>query len=202
MELEWKAECIVDEVGRNTTLKEFNKMLRRELSDLFRDEHKVKLLNLVSKNLKKELDEHHSDGSCKRRYPNGGCPTDIKYDNAFGYVEQEYDRIMDDFGIYGSLNRNNAHVFGEQFDLRKKNEIVDNLNLLSKGQISLAEGQLELYEEIRDGFGELKELLFILNKKHWTEVLRGQIFSAALGLGINTDVAMSLLHSLEKSIGI
>lgn len=200
MELDKKAVDVVDEIKRYNTLREFNLTLKENLYDIHRDEHKLKLLNLVSKKMKDQLDRHHSDGSCKSNYPNGGCPTDEKYENAFGYVEQEYDKIIDDINVYGSLNRFNADVFGEQFTIEKKNEISENIDKILNGQVLVLEGQFELNEALKEGFNELKELLYVLNKKSWTETLKGQILSSAIGLGINSENAISLIHNIEKAI--
>lgn len=209
MELERKAEDIIDEIDSNPTLREFNSKLQIELYDIYRDEFKLKLLNIVSTKLQKKLNKHQSDGSCKRTYPNGECPDERTINDAFEYLEQEYDKIVNDINIYGTLNRYNAHVFGDQFTIEQKNEILSGIDCLISGQINLAEGQKELYEilenlvmDMKTGFLELKELIHVLNKKSWTDNLKGQVWSSIIGLGISTDNAQSLLESIEKSIGV
>lgn len=203
MELERKAEDIIDEIDSNTTLREFNSKLQSELYDIYRDEFKLKLLNIVSTKLQKKLNKHQSDGSCKRTYPNGGCPDERKINDAFEYLEQEYDKIVNDINIYGTLNRYNAHVFGDQFTIEKKEVIRDNIDeIVMQGYVLLAEGQYDLSEQMKAGFIELKELLNVQNKDNWTKLLRGEVLSSIIGLGVNVENAQSLLESIEKAIGV
>jgi hypothetical protein len=201
MEVEFKrkADVVMREI-RASSLEQFNDALIMELYGFHRDEFKLKFLDFITSKVQKEIDKHGEDKSC--RYPVNECPTLEPYRNAFFYIEQEQDKIVDDINIYGTLNRYNTSVFGEQFSADKKEQISDGIDLLLSGQVSLAEGQLDLSEELKAGLEELKELMFVLNKKHWTDNFRGQIWSTIVGLGINPENAESLMTAIEKSIGL
>jgi hypothetical protein len=199
MELERK----VDEVFRKIrpgSLDPFNSLLQTKLYEFYRDEFKLKFLNEVTKRIQEEIVNHNPDGSC--RYSDDKCPTLKQYQTALFYLEQEYDRIVDDINLYGTLNRHNAHVFGEQFSTSEKEHISNGIDKLLSGQVLLGEGQLQLSEDFSNRLDELKDLLLVLNKNHWTNNFRGQIQSAIIGLGINSENVEFFMTSIEKSIGI
>jgi hypothetical protein len=202
MEIERKSDLIVKKISHYPYLKEFTNELESVLLDIYRDELKLKLLESVSKKVKIKFDEHKADGSCKHNYPKGGCPTDEKYENAFMYIEQEYDKIVDDINVYGTLNHLNAHVFGENYSLKKKQEISENIDSILGNQTKILEGQLELNEELIESFNELKELLFTLNKKSLTDLLKGQVLSASIGLGVNPENLNLIAKGVSDQLGL
>ncbi|MBI3136141.1 MAG: hypothetical protein HYZ14_15810 [Bacteroidetes bacterium] len=203
MELEEKAEEIVDEIDKSFNLDTFNRKLQSRLYEIHRDEYKLKLLDFVTKEIKDKMDKHKADGSCQRRYPNGGCPQDKKCISAFAYIEQEYDKIVNDINIYGTLNRYNAHVFGETFSIERKKEIETDLEqIVISGNIELLKGQQELSQQITNGFEELKPLLHLLNKKNWVELLKGQIYAAGIGLAINPENLKKLISEILTQLKI
>lgn len=95
-----------------------------------------------------------------------------------------------------------ANHYEESFDPIERASIGKRIDRILEGQILLAEGQLELSEQLNEHLPEMKSYLTNLNKKVWISVLRDNVLSTAIGLGINTENLNSLVESVEESLGI
>lgn len=105
-------------------------------------------------------------------------------------------RFLDAGGLSEHLEKNPSYTEIES--------ISQKIDFLLSGQIMLLKGQLELSEEGQQSVLELKELLHSVAVKEttWSDAVKSQVLSALIGIGINSENAVSFLQSVGKSIGI
>jgi len=163
-------------------LSDFTDSLEQELSEYYRDEFKLKILTAVKETARSEAEQHDVD--CRK---GADCDTARAYKKALFLVAQEIDKISDDINSYGEFNRLNAGFKGETFTEEQKDDITASLD-------KLAQGQEIIFNEIE----ELKELLYVLNKKNWLEVLKGK----ATDKGLDAVLSIEVLREFLRMTGI
>jgi len=95
-----------------------------------------------------------------------------------------------------------SNHYEETFSPIERAAISRKIDRILEGQVLLAEGQLELHEQLSEHLPEMKTYLTTLSKNIWLSVLRNNVLSAGIGLGINTENLNSLVESVEKSLGL
>jgi len=161
-------------------LVDFKDDLENELDEYDRSEFKLSILAAVKEEAGRKKQEH--EVSCVSK---GTCDTDKSYNKALFIVAQEIDKITDDINTYGEFNRFNAGFKGETFTEAQKEDIKSSLD-------KLAHGQQVLFEEIE----ELKELLYVLNRKNWLELFKGKATDKAVESAFNVGAVQEFLRGL------
>jgi DNA-binding MarR family transcriptional regulator len=69
----------------------------------------------------------------------------------------------------------------DNFSDSEKDTILDKLNDLTDKLKEIQLGQEVTYEDLRAELQEMKQLLNVLGKKHWFQVLKGKMIDAGLG---------------------
>lgn len=107
------------------------------------------------------------------------------------YVELTADGAEYVEEVIGSSTQSNNYEPTDTFSASEKKIIIEKLNDLTEQLKKIQLGQEVTYDDIRAEMKEMKELLSVLGKKHWSQVLKGKMVDA--GLGSLSDEAFSLI---------
>ncbi|MEQ8909906.1 MAG: hypothetical protein RIC95_11975 [Vicingaceae bacterium] len=178
-----KVPKIVEYIERSgyNDIRVFEEKVSDELDYFYREEFKLKFLTEVSNEVESSKNRHIA--KCPKK---GDCFFDKYYREAEFFIHQEIDRITNDISIYGEFNRFNAGFIGEQFSEEEINSIHEKLDKIQLGQEAI-------YDDLQQEIKELKELIYVLNKKNWIELMKGKLS----GFGINKSLSIAMKGTLD-----
>ncbi len=163
---------------------QFLSLVNENLDLLYRREFKLKFLSDVIISIEKKKIEHESECNL----PN--CSKHKSFEKAVFIIQQEIDKLVDDINIYEDYSRFNLSLKGEQFS----NEEIENINdKLDK----IILGQEITYDDLQKEIEELKELIYVLNKKNFKELLTGKL----INMTVDGFLSKKMLDEIFKSFG-
>jgi hypothetical protein len=160
--------------------KDFISDVRTELWEYNKVIYKIEFLEKIILEAKIKYDEH-----LKICTQPEDCSKNIFYENVMFFLQEELEELEQDLTPV-DFNQNEKKSTNE---VLKK--ILDDLNEIKVGQeVS--------YNDLSDGFDELKDLYF-LNKKNWMQLFNGKVSEMVAAGVVSETVSKDIVKILAKN---
>lgn len=110
-------------------------------------------------------------------YDQGLIEMECIKDSVDGYITADGMEYLENIQISQEPTLNEA----DQFSKEDKVKLLSSLDELSLRISKMEMGQQIIYDDLTSEVEDLKELLNVLSKKHWSEILKGKFVDLGLG---------------------
>lgn len=125
-------------------------------------------------------------------YDQGFIEMESTKDSVDGYITVDGMEYLEHLQISSDSNLNETDQFNKEDKMKLFSSLDELISRISKMEI----GQQIIYDDLISEIEDLKELLNILSKKHWSQILKGKLVD--LGLGHLAKETSELLIDIFK----